>query len=104
MLSRSVANQAAAAKEAPRFHAYRWSSDKQPRTRPSRGSWCCEGLSAQSPKLVADNRHIANVLVSAIHKHSGGRIEDTQTHPASGRRPDIFHKPLRWRTATESRA
>src|SRR5258705_4527148 len=83
MLSRSVADQAGAAKEAPRSHAYRWSSDKQPRTRPSGGSWCYEGLSAPSPKLGADSRCIASVSVSPIHKRFGCRIEDTQTHPAS---------------------
>src|SRR5712672_3035155 len=68
MLSRSVADQAGAAKEAPRSHAYRWSSDKQPRTRPSGGSCCYEGLSAPSPKLGADSRCIASVSVSPIHK------------------------------------
>src|SRR6266404_7556358 len=104
MLSRSVADQAGAAKEAPRSHAYRWSSDKQPRTRPSGGSWCYEGLSAPSPKLGAGSRCIASVSVSPIHTPSGCRIEDTQTHPATGRRPGIFDKPLRWRTATEIRA
>src|SRR6516225_1577136 len=90
MLSRSVAAQAGAAKEAPRSHAYRWSSDKQPRTRPSGGSWCYEGWSAPSPKLGADTQCIASVSVSPIHKHFGCRIEDTQTHPASGRRPSIL--------------
>src|ERR1700719_851023 len=35
MLSRSVADRVGAAKEAPGSHAYRWSSDKRPRTRPS---------------------------------------------------------------------
>src|ERR1700732_2936740 len=104
MLSRSVADQVGAAKEAPRSHAYRWSSDKQPRTRPSGGSWCYEGWSAPSPKLGADIRCIASVSVSPIHKHFGCRSEDTQTHPATGRRPGIFGKPLRWRTATEIRA
>src|SRR6202047_2827314 len=104
MLSRSVADQVGAAKEAPRSHAYRWSSDKQPRTRPSGGSWCYEGWSAPSPKLGADIRCIASVSVSPIHKHFGCRSEDTQTHPATGRRPGIFDKPLRWRTATEIRA
>src|SRR5580700_5904197 len=104
MLSRSVADRVGAAKEAPRSHAYQWSSDKQPRTRPSGGSWCYEGWSAPSPKLGADSRCIASVPVSAIHKHFGCRIEDTQTHPATGKRPDIFDKPLRWRTATEIRA
>src|SRR6516165_5656357 len=104
MRSRSVADQAGAAKEAPRSHAYRWSSDKQPRTRPSGGSWCYEGWSAPSPKLGADSQCIANVSVSPIHKHFGCYIEDTQTHPASGRRPGIFDKRLQWRTATEIRA
>src|SRR6266478_9764114 len=83
MQSRSVADQAGAAKEAPRSHAYRWSSDKQPRTRPSGESWCYEGLSAPSPKLGADSRCTASVSVSPIHKHFGCRIEDTQTHPAA---------------------
>src|SRR4029077_14728322 len=96
--------QIGAAKEAPRSHAYRWSSDKQSRTRPSGGSWCYEGLSAPSPKLGADSRCIASVSVSPIHKHFGCRIEDTQTHSASDRRPGIFDKPLHWRTATEIRA
>jgi hypothetical protein len=102
MLSPSVADQAGAAKEAPRSHAYRWSSDKQPRTRPSGGSWCYEGLSAPSLKLGADGRCIANVSVSPIHKHFGSRIEDTQTHSASGRRPGIFDKLLQWRTANST--
>src|SRR5881409_183806 len=104
MLSRSVADQAGVAKEAPRFHAYRWSSDKQPRTRPSGGSWCYEGWSAPSPKLGGDSRYIASVSVSPIHKHFGCRIEDTQTRLASGRRPGIFDNLLQWRTATEIRA
>ena len=104
MLSRSVADQAGAAKEAPRPRAYRWSSSRPPKTRPSAASLCYEGLSAQSPKFGAGNRHIANGSVSAIHKPHGLRIEDIQNHPASGRRPSIFDKPLRWRTATEIRA
>jgi hypothetical protein len=104
MLSRSVADQTGAAKEAPRSHAYRWSSDKQPRTRPSGGSWCYEGSSAPSRKVGGDSRCIASVSVSPIHKHFGRRIEDTQIHPASGRRLGIFDKLLRWKTATEIRA
>src|SRR5260370_23676734 len=104
MLSRSVADQTGAAKEAPRSRAYRWSSSRQPKTRPSAASLCYGGWSARSPKFGAGNRHIASVSVSPIHKHSGFRIEDTQNHPASGRRPNIFDKPLRWRTVTEIRA
>src|SRR5207302_1312004 len=86
MLSRSVADQAGAAKEAPRYHAYRWSSDKQPRTRPSGGSWCYEGLSAPSPKLGADSRCIASVSVSPIHKHFGcaSRTHKPIRPPAGG--------------------
>ena len=103
MLSRSVADQAGAAKEVPRSRAYRWSSSRQPKTRPSAASLCYGGWSARSPKFGAGNRHIASVSVSPIHKHSGSRIEDTQNHPASGRQPSIFDKPLRWRTVTEIR-
>ena len=62
------------------------------------------GTVAPSPKLGADSRCIASVSVSPIHKHFGCRIEDTQTHPASGRSPGIFDKPLQWKTATEIRA
>jgi hypothetical protein len=104
MLSRSVADQAGAAKEAPRPRVYRWSSSRQPKTRSSAASLCYEGLSARSPKFGAGNRHIANGSVSAVHKPHGFRIEDIQNHPASGRRPSIFDKPLRWRTATKIRA
>src|ERR1019366_516882 len=32
------------------------------------------------------------------------RIADTQTHPASGRRPGTVGKTLRWQTATGTRA
>jgi hypothetical protein len=60
-----------------------------------------EPESAPSPKLGADSRCIASVSVSPIHKRFGCRIEDTQTHPASDRRPGISDKPLHWRTATE---
>src|SRR5260221_1499161 len=104
MLSHSGADQAGAAKEAPRSRVYRWSSGRQPKTRPSAASLCYEKWAARSPKLAADNRHIASGSVSPIHKHSGSRIEDTQNHPASGWRPSTFDKPLRWRTATEIRA
>ena len=101
MLSRSVADQADAVKEAPRCRAYRWSSSRQPKTRPSAASLCYGGLSARSPKFGAGNRHIASVSVSPIHSHSGFRIADRQNRPASGRRPSIFDKPLQSRTATE---
>ena len=104
MLSHSVADQAGAAKEAPRSRVYRWSSGRQPKTRPSAASLCYEKWSVRSPKFAADNRHIASGSVSPIHKHSGSRIEDTQNHPASGWRPSTFDKPLRWRSATEIRA
>ena len=104
MLSRSVADQAGAAKQAPRPRVHRWSSSRQPKTRPSAASSFYEGLSARSPKFGAGNRHIASDSVSAIHKRHGFRIEDIQNHPASGRPPSIFDKPLRWRTATEIRA
>ena len=104
MLSRSVADQAGAAKEAPRPRVYRWSSGRQPKTRPSAASLCYEKWSVRSPKFAADNRHIASGSVSPIHKHSGSRIEDTQNHPASGWRPSTFDKPLRCRSATEIRA
>src|SRR6266403_4683428 len=104
MLSHSGADQAGAAKEAPRSRVYRWSSDRQPKTRPSAASLCYEKWSVRSPKFAADNRHIASGSVSPIHKHSGSRIEDTQNHPASGWRPSTFDKPLRWRSATEIRA
>src|SRR5258708_11814031 len=104
MLSHSVADQAGAAKEAPRSRVYRWSSGRQPKTRPSAASLGYEKWSVRSPKFAADNRHIAGGSVSPIHKHSGSRIEDTQNHPASGWRPSTFDKPLRWRTATEIRA
>src|SRR6267154_2050674 len=104
MLSHSVADQAGAAKEAPRSRVYRWSSGRQPKTRPSAASLCYEKWSVRSPKFAADNRHIASGSVSPIHKHSGSRIEDTQNHPASGWRPSTFDKPLRCRSATEIRA
>src|SRR5882762_10353858 len=104
MLSHSGADQAGAAKEAPRSRVYRWSSGRQPKTRPSAASLCYEKWSVRSPKFAADNRHIASGSVSPIHKHSGSRIEDTQNHPASGWRPSTFDKPLRWRSATEIRA
>src|SRR5260370_30802536 len=104
MLSHSGADQAGAAKEAPRSRVYRWSSGRQPKTKPSAASLCYEKWSVRSPKSAADNRHIASGSVSPIHKHSGSRIEDTQNHPASGWRPSTFDKPLRWRTATEIRA
>src|SRR6478672_10148253 len=104
MLSRSVADQAGAATAAPRSRVYRWSSGRQPKTRPSAASLCYEGWSVRSPKFGAGNRHIASASASPIHKHSGSRIEDTQNHPASGGRPSTFDKPLRWRTATEIRA
>src|SRR5258705_5525760 len=104
MLSRSGADQAGAAKEAPRSRVYRWSSGRQPKTRPSAASLCYEKWSVRSPKFAADNRHIASGSVSPIHKRSGSRIEDTQNHPASGWRPSTFDKPLRWRSATEIRA
>src|SRR6266404_5091150 len=104
MLSHSGADQAGAAKEAPRSRVYRWSSGRQPKTRPSAASLCYEKWSVRSPKFAADNRHIASGSVSPIHKHSGSRIEDTQNHPASGWRPSTFDKPLRCRSATEIRA
>jgi hypothetical protein len=104
MLSRIVADQAGAATAAPRSRVYRWSSGRQPKTRPSAASLCYEGWSVRSPKFGAGNRHIASASASPIHKHSGSRIEDTQNHPASGWRPSTFDKPLRWRTATEIRA
>src|SRR5258705_12113906 len=81
MLSHSGADQAGAAKEAPRSRVYRWSSGRQPKTRPSAASLCYEKWSVRSPKFAADNRHIA-----------------------SGWRPSTFDKPLRWRSATEIRA
>src|SRR5260370_42629809 len=104
MLSHSGADQAGAAKEAPRSRVYRWSSGRQPKTRPSAASLGYEKWSVRSPKFAADNRHIASSSVSPIHKHSGSRIEDTQNHPASGCRPITFDKPLRCRTATQIRA
>src|SRR4029077_20397734 len=85
MLSHSVADQAGAAKEAPRSRVYRWSSGRQPKTRPSAASLCYEGWSVRSPKFGAGNRHIASASASPIHKHSGSRIEDPQTiRPAAG--------------------
>src|SRR5258707_4202164 len=104
MLSHSVADQAGAAKEAPRSRVYRWSSGRQPKTRPSAASLGYEKWSVRSPKFAADNRHIASGSVSPIHKHSGSRIEDTQNHQASGWRPRTFDKPLRWPSAAEIRA
>jgi hypothetical protein len=58
----------------------------------------------RSPKFGVDNQHIASVSFSPTHKRSGARIEDTQNRPASGKRRDIFDKPLPWRTAPEIRA
>src|ERR1700747_75861 len=94
MLSRRVADQAGAAKEAPRSRVYWWSLSRQPKTRLSAASLCYGGLSARSPKFGAGNLHIASASVSPIHKHSAFRIWDRQNHPADGRADQDCYKQV----------
>src|SRR5258708_10279391 len=101
MLSHSVADQAGAAKEAPRSRVYRWSSGRQPKTRPSAASLGYEKWSVRSPKFAADNRHIASGSVSLIHKHSSSLIKGTQYHPASGWLQSTFDNHPLGRRATD---
>jgi len=104
MLSRNIPSRVGAAKEAPRCRAYRWSSDRRPRTRPSVGALCCGGLCPPSAIPDADSEHTASVPAQLIREHSGSRTADTQNRPANGRRPDRPGTPLRWRTVTGIRA
>ena len=98
-----MAEQADAARVARRHRAYRWSSSRRPRTKPSTAFSCYVGLSPLSAKPGGDTRHTANVWVS-VHRHAGSRIADTRSHPASGRRPNTVGRLLRWQTSIGIRA
>ena len=104
MPSRNIPGRADAAKEAPIYRAYRWSSGTQPRTKPSVGALCCEALCPPSAIPGADSEHTADVPAQSIREHSGSRTADTQNRPANGRQTDTLDTPLQWRTVTGIRA
>ena len=104
MPSRNIPDRAGAAKVAPRYRAYRWSSGTPPRTKLSAGALCCEGLCPPSAIPGADSERTASVPARSIREHSGSRTVDTQNRRANGRQPDKLGTPLRWRTVTGIRA
>src|SRR5262249_40220774 len=101
---RSVTDPIGVAAAAPKRPAYRWSSDRPPKTKPSAASWCCGGSSRLSAKLGADRPHTANASALATHTPAAGHSVGRRSHPANGRRRDTVGKPLRWRISTGTRA
>jgi hypothetical protein len=104
MPSRNTPSRADVAKGGPRCRAYQWSSGRQPRTKPSEGVLCCEGLFLPSAIPGADNEHTASVPALSIREHSRSCTVDTRNRPATGWQPDTLGKPPRWRTVTGIRA
>ena len=84
--------------------AYQWSSGRQPRTKPSEGVLCCEGLFLPSAIPGADNERTASVPALSIREHSRSCTVDTRNRPATGRQPDTLGMPPRWRTVPGIRA
>ena len=104
MPSRNTPSRADVAKGGPRCRAYQWSSGRQPRTKPSEGVLCCEGLFLPSAIPGADNEHTASVPALSIREHSRSCTVDTRNRPATGRQPDTLGMPPRWPAVTGIRA
>src|SRR5258708_36787579 len=85
MLSHSVADQAGAAKEAPRSRVYRWSSGRQPKTRPSAASLCMKnGLCGHRNLLPTTG----TLPAAQFHQFISTPVPASRTHktirPAAG--------------------